>query len=204
MDKPQQRARAIHLKTETKRRHWRQLARQLLKGQITLPQMERLAGPSARNVLRTAAYLLPKETMTPPSLVAQAISRAIAPALADTAFPKPALPTAEAPAAPRAVVAAPAAAPRPKPRAGAAKAPRHALAEKAPAGTAGAPPAEETALHKPARRVRAKATSEGAVQPAPEQAPTPAAPEAAKAPPRKSRRRAGGDAAPIADSSGGT
>lgn len=186
MHKPAKRSWLHHQKKDQKRYRWRALARQLLRGEITVPQMERLAGPSAQNVLRTAAYVSQHESVPPPAVVMQAMIVALEPALAGTTLPKPtvapprARSAAAAPApAPAAKAAAPSVAPA-RPRRPAAPRP----ARPAPAQSSAEAPAAPAA---PARRAAPRRPRPAATRPAPAK---PADQAERPAPPRPRRRPA--------------
>lgn len=192
MHKARKRSTLHHLKRAQKLQRWTKLARQVIKGEITLPQMERIAGPSSRGVLRTAAYLATREALIPPALVAQAISTAMAPALASSNLPKPTIPAprvaAIVAAAPAATPTAAAAEPAARPRTRAAARARTAAPKEA------APATEDAAEAKsaPRRAATRRAT------PAATEAPATSAKEVKPAAPRRAttRRRTTGDEKP--------
>lgn len=74
-----------HRATRQKRRERRHLARRLIKGDINLDQLGRLAGPSVSGVLRTVNYLSETEGTTLSPTLAQAVASAVAPVSSGTA-----------------------------------------------------------------------------------------------------------------------
>ena len=170
------------------------MARRLIKGDITVDQLERLAGSASNGVLRTVNYLSETEGTTLSTALSQAVAQAVAPASTSStallqrraaAAPK----HTRAPAEPEAVAEEPVAA-EPVEEATVAEAPVE-IAEEAPTEEA-APatpakrrtraaakveeaPAEEAALAAPARRRSTRAAAKVEEAPAEEAAPaTPA------------------------------
>ena len=68
-----------HRITRKKQRDRRTLARRLIRGDITIDQLERLAGPASGGVLRAVSYLREKEGSTISPTLALAVAAAVAP-----------------------------------------------------------------------------------------------------------------------------
>ena len=68
-----------HRITRKKQHDRRILARRLIKGDISLDQLDRLAGPATSGVLRTVNYLSETEGSTLSPALAQAVAAAVAP-----------------------------------------------------------------------------------------------------------------------------
>ncbi|MCY4623776.1 MAG: hypothetical protein OXC99_02035, partial [Chloroflexi bacterium] len=101
-----------HRSTRKKQHERRRLARRLIKGDITIDQLDRLAGPAGNGVLRTVNYLSESEGVTLSPTLAQAVAAAVAPVSSGASIaPRRAAaaprPTAARPAAPPPAAAAP-------------------------------------------------------------------------------------------------
>jgi len=193
----------ITRKKQAVRRQW---ARQLIKGDITVDQLGRIAGEASNGVLRTVNHLSETEGITLATNLSQAVAAAIAPAsssgtailqhriAAIAAAPKPSPAVAEAPVAEadapvaKAPVAEAPVAEAPAVEAPVPEAPVPEVAEAAPA------PAEEAAVTAPAKRTRAAAkTAEAApkkhaTRATAKTAEAPAAEVAEKAPKKRATR----------------
>ena len=69
-----------HRNTRKKLQARRQIARQLIKGDVTVDQLGRLVGDASNGVLRTVNYLSETEGITLSTNLSQAVAQAIAPA----------------------------------------------------------------------------------------------------------------------------
>ena len=185
-----------HRITRKKQQARRQLARQLIKGDVTVDQLGRLAGDATNGVLRTVNYLSETEGLTLASNLSQSVAQAIAPASSSgTAILKrmatvaPVAPkSARDPAEAVAVAEAPIAAEGPTAEAPVADAP---VAE-APASVEEAAPPVEVAEAAPKKRTRAVAKTAEALA-------APPADVAEAAPKKRTRAAAKTAEAPAAE-----
>ena len=69
-----------HRNTKKKQKTRRLLARQLIKGEITVDQLGRLAGEATTGVLRTVNYLSETEGITLANTLSEAVAQAVTPA----------------------------------------------------------------------------------------------------------------------------
>ena len=70
-----------HRATRIKQHARRALARRLIRGDITIDQLDRLAGPASSGVLRTVNYIRETEGSTISPTLAQAVAAAVAPGI---------------------------------------------------------------------------------------------------------------------------
>ena len=89
-----------HRITRKKQRDRRTLARRLIRGDITIDQLERLAGPASGGVLRAVSYLREKEGSTISPTLALAVAAAVAP-LSSGVSPAARRPAAPSPRRPK-------------------------------------------------------------------------------------------------------
>ena len=114
-----------HRATRIKQHARRALARRLIRGDITIDQLDRLAGPASSGVLRTVNYIRETEGSTISPTLAQAVAAAVAP-VSSGASPAPRRTAAPAP---RRAAARPASAESPPEAAAEEQEPEVAVAE---------------------------------------------------------------------------